>query len=142
MPAITHEICGATAAAYGIADRCIEALLRLAEAAGYAVACRRGCGTCCDCFVMATFAEALPIALWLASPERKQRLDQFGEQMKRRRDALGPEAAVLEGFNAGTVRLPLRGPDPSRFEEAATAYRRRHLVAHSMRATAVAKSTR
>ena len=126
MPTTPQEIRDATAAAYGIVSRCTQALRRLAESAGYAVPCRRGCRMCCHFFIMVTFAEAVPIALWLASPKGGHRLEHFRERMKRIRDALGPEAAVLEDFLARAVSLSPPGPDSSRYDEVAAAYR--HLV--------------
>ena len=94
--AIAEQIQAVSSAAYGIADACTAAMLRLAEASGYTVACRRGCGACCDCFVVATFAESLPIAIWLSGGEQKRRRDAFRRHLRQRLAAMGPEAAALE----------------------------------------------
>ncbi len=73
MGELTQELEDARTAAYGIGDACVQAELRLVEVTGHRVACRRGCNQCCDSVVPVTLAEAVPIALWLAEPERTPR---------------------------------------------------------------------
>jgi hypothetical protein len=96
-----EDLCQVAEAAYGIADPCIDAVLLLVQAAGRKVACRRGCGVCCDCYIPATFAEALPIARWLSDPLRQERLGTFWEQVS---DVNHQEHSITANMQRGMKR--------------------------------------
>ncbi len=121
-------MCDACAAARGIVDGCVEAMLEAASLAGVEIACRRGCAQCCHCFVGITFAEAVPIALWLSAPGREQHLDRFARQMDRVSERVGQEVSVLEELS-GHVNDPLlHDRETARFRDAAVAYLRHRLL--------------
>jgi len=124
---IVDDVCDALSAARGITDACIQAALRLVEEAGRNVACRRGCSACCEYFVSATLAEAVPIALWLSDAERRQRRDEFWNQIERRRVRVGTEVGVIEKLSGRAGGWPTEGPDLDRFRAAVAAYHRRRL---------------
>jgi len=124
---LTRELAAARRVAYEVTDACVQAMLRLAEVSGRRVACKRGCNACCDCQVAATLAEAMPIALWLSSPEQKQRLDCFREQLRGMRDKLGGELAGYEEAIRAAEGSDPEGPERQRLRASARAYRSRRL---------------
>jgi Fe-S-cluster containining protein len=123
-----QDINPATGLMYELIDGCTAAMLRLAAMSGHTIACSRGCSTCCDHYVPATYAEAVPIVLLLLEPSNKIQLSSLIKAVGLRRDILGPEVAIMDEYCGRSEGPPLKGADGKTYLSAAGAYRRRGLM--------------
>lgn len=105
LPVISHGDAGGIARAlHREMDKVGELRDRFADERELDVACRRGCGDCCNTVVVTYEPEAIAIAQWLSRPKNREVREHFLARFPAWNEAIGDEVEALERLHvAGEV---------------------------------------